>query len=120
MSVYGGKCLQHPPLSYTQEELDNIKCIKMLGPQKLRPQVTLYNTKTQTMLKKTKWGKEGKPSGKKPPSSWTLKVVGSPWLTHPQQWMKVSELLLWKYLGEYVCNLLIIRVVLQNDSPVMH
>ena len=28
MSVYGGKCLQHPPLSYTQEELENIKWIK--------------------------------------------------------------------------------------------
>ena len=23
MSVYGGKCLQHPLLSYTQEELEN-------------------------------------------------------------------------------------------------
>ena len=23
-SVYDGRCLQHPPLSYTQEELENI------------------------------------------------------------------------------------------------
>ena len=23
--MYGGKCLQHPPLSYTQEELENKK-----------------------------------------------------------------------------------------------
>ena len=34
--------------------------------------------------------------------------------------MKVSELFLYKYLGEYICNLLICRAVLQNYGPIMH
>ena len=33
--------------------------------------------------------------------------------------MEVSELILWKYVGEDVCNMLIGRAVLQNDGPVM-
>ena len=34
--------------------------------------------------------------------------------------MEVSELILWKSLGEYFCNLLINRVLLHNVGPVMH
>ena len=34
--------------------------------------------------------------------------------------MELSEIILWKYLGEDVCNILISREVLQNDGPVMH
>ena len=70
MSVYGGKCLQHPPLSYTHEDLENIKCIKMLGPQKLRPYITLYNAGIETMLKnKISEEKRENPVGKPPPQA---------------------------------------------------
>ena len=34
--------------------------------------------------------------------------------------MEVSELILSKSLGEYVCNLLICRAILQNNGHVMH
>ena len=34
--------------------------------------------------------------------------------------MEVSEIILWKYLGEDVYNLLISRAVLKNDGPVIH
>ena len=33
MSVYGGKCLQHPPLSYTQEELEKKKNKNARAPE---------------------------------------------------------------------------------------
>ena len=34
--------------------------------------------------------------------------------------MEVSELFLSKFLGENICNLLIFRVILQNNCLVMH
>ena len=76
-----------PPLKLYSGGVENIKCIKMLGPWKLRPYVTLYNTKTETMLKnKLSEEKRENPVGKTP-----LKLNTESSLDHPDELTPNSE-----------------------------
>ena len=85
--MYDGKCLQHPTLSYTQEELENIyaKNDKALETKAIGHPVQCWNWKQCS--KQTKWGKEGKPSGKKSP----LKLNTESSLNHPNELTPDSE-----------------------------
>ena len=68
-----------PPLKLYSGEVENIKCIRMLGPRQQRPQVTLYNTETQTMLKNklSEEKRENRPLKLNIESSW-ITLMNSP------------------------------------------